>query len=627
MAPLTSRVESRYFLRGEHEAMCGITGLIDWEQDLTRQRFLLERMVKTLQHRGPDDEGFWFSPHAALAHRRLFVIDPQGGAQPMVYEQANHTYVITYNGELYNFRELRCELESRGHIFCSRSDTEVLLHAYVEWGEDCLHRLNGIFAFALWDDHRQRLLMARDHLGVKPLFYAWRGGTFLFGSELKALLAHPLVQPEVDADGLAEVCVRVFLHTPGFGVYRNISELRPGHYAIVDRAGTQIRPYWVLRSVPHLDDLQTTADYIRALLEDIVQRQLFADVPVVSLLSGGVDSSGLVALADKVLRREEKSLHTYSIDFAESERDFLPVLSRPGYDQFWVERVSTCVGTTHHTITVDTPELLDHLFAQLYAHDLPGMGQLETSLYLLFKAMKQDATVTLSGESADEVFGGYFWFHRAEAMNAATFPWTTELPFRDILSREILENVRVDDYIARRYREALPEVPRLPDEDAYAAKKREFFYLHLTRYLPTLLERKDRMSMAVGFEARVPYCDYRLVEYAFNVPWEMKTVDQIEKGILRRALSGVLPDDVRYRKKSAYPATRNPSYLQAVQQMILDLLNTPGAPLLRLIDRPKIRMLAEAQASPRAMVGIVGILDYLIQMNAWLTEYHVSLCL
>ncbi|QBD77469.1 asparagine synthase (glutamine-hydrolyzing) [Ktedonosporobacter rubrisoli] len=605
--------------------MCGITGMIDWERDLTQQRPLLERMLRTLQARGPDAEGCWLSARAALAHRRLVVIDPQGGAQPMVLKQDGNVYVITYNGELYNFKELRSELESRGHTFLSRSDTEVLLHAYVEWREDCLHRLNGMFAFALWDENKQLLLMARDHLGIKPLFYAERAGTFLFGSELKALLAHPLVHPEIDAEGLAEIFVRPVMHTPGCGVYRNVSELRPGHYAIVDPTGIHIKPYWLLHSFPHSNDVQTSAEYIRSILEDTMQHQLIADVPVVSMLSGGLDSSGLVALAANILRQDGKKLHTYSIDFVESARDFQPDIVRPGYDQFWVERVSASVGTTHHTIAVDTPELLDNLFVQLHAHDLPGMGQLETSLYLLSKAMKQDATVAISGEAADEIFGGYFWFHQQAVMRAATFPWMVEMPLNKILSPEVLENISIDDYVSRRYREALTEIPRLAGEDAYAAKKREISYLHLTRYLPSLLERKDRMSMATGFEVRVPYCEYRLVEYVFNVPWEMKTIGRIEKGILRRALADALPNDVLYRKKSAYPLTRNPSYMHGVQQRMLDLLNTPEAPLLRLINSKLISQIVELQSPHQYSGGIASVLEYLIQINAWLTKYHVSL--
>lgn len=611
--------------------MCGITGWIDWQADLSNQGPILEKMVGCLHRRGPDAEGCWLSPRAALAHRRLIVIDPQGGKQPMLYQVGGHTYAITYNGEIYNFRELRVELEQCGHTFHTHSDTEVLLHAYVEWGNDCINRLNGIFAFGLWDETRQQLLMARDHLGVKPLFYAQRGSALLFGSEIKALLAHPLVKAEVDAEGLSEV-FSIGRITPGCGVFRDVHELRPGHMMIVNRERARTIRYWSLRSAPHTDDLDTTAERIRALLEDTVRRQLIADMPVVAMLSGGLDSSGLTALAGREFQREGKTLHTYSLDFVDSAQHFQDSAIRPNLDAPWVQRVSEHVGTTHHTIMIDTPELVENMLVSLYAHDMPGMGQMEASLYILFKAMKQDATVAISGESADEVFGGYPWFHNEATLNTPTFPWMALMGGRDQaawLSAEAREQLRPNEYIERRYQEALAEVPRLAGENARDARIREILYLNQTRFLSMLLNRKDRMSMAVGFEVRVPFCDYRLVEYVWNIPWEMKTVDSIEKGILRRALAGVLPDDARMRRKSAYPASQNPTYLQAIRDWTLQVINDPQAPIRPFVNVPVIQAMAagnipsmEGQPSDFAVM----LLERIIHINTWLKDYHISIC-
>src|SRR5205823_4800149 len=333
--------------------------------------------------------------------------------QPMVYQEGERTYAITYNGEIYNFRELRRELESYGHTFRTRSDTEVLLHAYIEWGEACVRRLNGIFAFGLWDEQKQQLLLARDHLGVKPLFYAQRGSAILFGSELKVLLAHPLVKAEVDADGLAA----------------------------------------------------------------------------------------------NEFKREGKQLHTYSIDFVESAEHFHSTALHPSLDAPWVKRMSEYLGTQHHTITVDASALVESLLVPLYAHDFPTAGQMTSSLYLLFKAMKQEATVALSGESADEVFGGYPWFHSEAALKAQTFPWLPAFgeSATSWVSADLVQKVHPTDHIEQQYRQAIAEVPTLEREDALAARRREMFYLNLTRFLPFLLDRKDRMSMATGFEARVPF--------------------------------------------------------------------------------------------------------------------------
>lgn len=616
--------------------MCGITGWIDWEEDLTQQGALMRQMADTLNHRGPDAQGQWLTPHAALAHRRLEVIDPRGGAQPMVYQLAERTYAITYNGEIYNFREIRRELETRGHTFHTLSDTEVLLHAYVEWGIECINHLNGIFAFGLWDEQQQRLLLARDHMGVKPLYYAQRGSALLFGSELKALLAHPKVKAEINAQGLAELFS--FRHTPGSGVYRDVHELRPAHLAIYDRNGLHISRYWSLRSTPHTDTVQATAEHIRALLQDTVQHQLIADVPLVAMLSGGLDSSALTSMAAREFQLEGKQLHTYSIDFADSAEHFQESSIRPSLDAPWVKKVSAYAGTAHHTLTVDTPELIENLLVPMHAFDLPLMGQMATSLYLLFKEMKRDAKVALSGESADEVFGGYPWFHSAAAFNAPTFPWIAAMAdemsrsqssggtdMMAWLSDHLRQIIDPATHLTQQYQTALAEVPRLEGEDAREARMREIFYMNLTYFLPMLLDRKDLMSMATGFEVRVPFCDYRLVEYVWNIPWDIKNTGNIEKGILREALTGILPDDARKRRKSAYPSSQNPTYLNALREWTLHIINDANAPVQPLINLQVMRALAEDKVPGLHGEAATYLFERIIQTNAWLKEYQVTI--
>jgi asparagine synthase (glutamine-hydrolysing) len=616
--------------------MCGIVGWIDWSANLTNQGSVIERMASTQGHRGPDMTGCWLSPHAILAHRRLTVIDPNCGPQPMVYGEEGATYALTYNGEIYNFRELRHELEMRGHTFHTHSDTEVLLHSYLEWSEQCVQHLNGIFAFGLWDEAKQRLLLARDHMGVKPLFYAQRGSAVLFSSEQKALLAHPLIKPEVDLENLASIFMFVG-HIPGTSGYRNVHEVRPGHIQLFERDRSQTIQYWSLRSAVHTDDLATTEEYVRSLLEDTVKRQLIADVPVVTMLSGGLDSSGLTALAGREFQLVGKTLNSYSIDFVDSAEHFHGQALRPSLDGPWVQRVSEHVGTQHHTIMVDTPELVENLLVPMRAHDLPTIGQIETSLYLLFKTMKQNATVALSGESADEVFGGYPWFYGEDVINAQTFPWLANVGLREgrsmpiegalsaWLSDDFRQKLQLEAYISRQYQQAIAEVPRLEGEDALSAKMRELSYLNLTRFLPMLLDRKDRTSMAVGFEVRVPFCDYRLVEYVWNIPWEMKTVGNIEKGILRRAFANVLPDDARNRKKSAYPTSQHPAYLQAVCKWTLHILDSANEPVHALVNIAIVRAIAERKVPFVSDDMVVALCERIIQLNAWLKEYHVIL--
>jgi asparagine synthase (glutamine-hydrolysing) len=614
--------------------MCGIAGWVDWERDLTQEEQTVRAMGETLACRGPDASDVWVSRSAAFAHRRLTVVDPEGGGQPMTRLFGDRTYTITYNGELYNTDDVRHELVQRGYQFHSYSDTEVVLVSYVEWGPEALERLNGIFAYAIWDDANRTLFMARDRLGVKPLFYARRGHSLLFGSELKALLANPLVQPVIDQEGLAEVFCVGPGRTPGHGVFKDVHELKPGHYLVATPERQHVMAYWQLHAEPHTDDVPTTIATVRELLVDIVNRQLVSDVPVCTFLSGGVDSSAVSAIAAEAYRKRGlEPLNTYSIDFVDMAEHFQANNFQTGLDAPWARRVSEYIGSTHHPVVFGMEEQLEHLFTPIRARDLPGMYDIDSSLYLFCKAVKEQATVALSGEAADEVFGGYPWFHREESLQADTFPWSLKLQERiHIMSPALRETVRPTEYVADRYREALAEVPRLPGEEAREARVREIAYLSITRFLATLLDRKDRMSMATGLEVRVPFCDHRLVQYVFNIPWSIKTTGGQVKGVLREAMRGYLPDDVLARKKSPYPSDPNPRYLEATRSLALHLLEDAQAPIRALIDANAIRELAQLSYNKSEhrpwfgqIAGIAQMFHYVIQIDRWLRDYKVRI--
>ncbi len=613
--------------------MCGITGWIDWQQNLTQQRTVLDRMTAALTHRGPDDSGTWISVHAALGHRRLSVVDPEGGSQPMLRQAGNRRYVIVYNGELYNTSELRSELVSRGHKFRSHSDTEVLLASYIEWGSLCVEKLNGIYAFAVWNDIEQSLFMARDRLGVKPLFYSLYQHGLLFGSELKALLAHPNVKPRVDAEGLAEIFYLGPSRTPGHGIFKNINELKPGHWMLFNRSGIKIKRYWQLKSEPHLDGPETTALKVRELLADSVKRQLVADVPVCTFLSGGIDSSALTAFADREFKKKNAGpLHTYSIDYVDNDKNFHVSEFQPSSDNDWIELVSENLNTKHHYVYVDTPQLTGALTTAVTARDLPGMADIDSSLYLFCQEIKQNATVALSGECADEIFGGYPWFHNSESLNANTFPWLRYLNQRtELLSPQILEKIDPYEYVNQRYQETINEVPKLAGENKEESRRREMFYLNMMWFMANLLERKDRMSMATGLEVRVPFCDHRLVEYVWNIPWEMKNYGGQEKGILRHALDGILPKPILQRRKSPYPKTHNPNYMAAVSGWLKNILQDGTSPLLPLINVEKVKSLLKPTKDTfnkpwfgQLMTG-PQLMAYLCQVDYWLREYQVDI--
>jgi asparagine synthase (glutamine-hydrolysing) len=605
--------------------MSGITGWIDWERDLSGEQDVLSKMTNAIQHRGPDDEGYWFSERAAIGHRRLFVIDPAGGKQPMVYRSGDHSIVLSYNGFIYNFKDLKAELENLGHRFKSESDAEVLLHSYLEWGEEFVQRINGVFAFAIWDERRQALILGRDRIGVKPLFYKVHNSGVLFGSELKAILAHPEVKPEVDVEGFSEVFGMGPVRTPGFGVFRGIQEVKQGHYIVFTKDKADHRQYWKLESKPHEDDVDTTVEKIREILKDNVKRQLIADAPVVSMLSGGLDSSGLTSMAARYLAEEGKQLGTYSLDFAGSDQHFKADLLHVSRDEPFVKIVAEYANTDHHTVVINHDQLTEHVFLPVKAHDLPALGEMEASLHLLFREMKKNAVATLSGESADEVFSGYPWFHQDEFLFSGTFPWSAQIRyFKEVLNEEAINTLQPEEHRNRRYQEAVSEVPKLDGETGIEEKQREMSYLFITRFLPFMLERKDRISMYNGFEARVPFSDYRLVQYLFNIPYSMKTVDKVEKSLLRRAFKGYLPEEVRTRKKSAYPSTTDPVYYQNIRKMLNELIEDPKAPVVPLLDKQKIHHISD-NLFEKSPFEVGKMMEYILQINKWMQDYNISL--
>jgi asparagine synthase (glutamine-hydrolysing) len=608
--------------------MCGITGWVDFGRDLRGQRAAIAAMTATMICRGPDAGEVWVSAHAAIGHRRLSVIDLPGGGQPM-HAPGEDDVVLTFSGEIYNHADLRRELAARGHQFLTRSDTEVLLHCYLEWGADCVGRLNGMFAFGVWDGRRQELLLARDRLGVKPLYYAPLAEGVLFGSEPKAVFAHPQFRPEIDAEGLAELFSQVGTGTPGHGVYRGLCQVRPGTLVRSGRDGIRTSVYWTLEAREHADDLATTAGTVRELLADAVDRQTVADVPLCSLLSGGLDSSVLSALAAGSLRRRDHGkLATFSVDFAGSIDAFMPDQLRPSHDEPFARAAAEHIGSRHGTITLNAEDLVEAQWLPFAAHDLPTFGDMYVSFAVLCREISKQSTVALSGEGADEVFGGYPWFHVPALLAAPTFPWAARGSWEPLLHPDVRARVRLGEYAADRYAQALAEVPQLAGESPWERRIREVLYLGLTRWLPLLLDRKDRLSMAYGLEVRVPFTDHRLVEYVWNVPWAMKEADGIEKGLLRTAAHGLLPADLLRRRKSIYPGAADQAYQRAIDAQLRGLLVQPDAPLFGLISRE--RLTAAYAADPR-LPGLMSVqpsstspVAFLLDVNRWLEHSGVT---
>lgn len=615
--------------------MCGITGWIDWQKRLPPEecRRCLKPMVEALKLRGPDDGGMFIDGAAALGHRRLSVMDPENGQQPMILYRNGRRYVIVYNGELYNTPELCQELKMKGLQPVTQCDTEVLLLCYIAFGEKCVTKFNGIFAFVIWDEAAETAFAARDRIGVKPFFYAQTDGCFVFASEVKSLLLYPSLEAAIDEEGLAEILMLGPGRTPGYGILKGIDELRPGCQLTATRFRTEVRPYWWLKSQKHTDSFADTVAHLRWLLEDTVQRQLVSDVSVGTFLSGGLDSSALTALAAEYYRKNGRGrLKTFSVDYVENEKYFTANAFQPNSDAPWVKRMVEYAGTEHTRVLIDNIELAKALPKALLARDYPGMADVDTSLYLFCREIKKQATVVLSGECADEIFGGYPWFFRPEMVNATTFPWSPDTKLRlSWLNDSVKRRIDLLGHVRTRYEQALRETPELDGEDAAEQRMRQIFYLSLTRWMPTLLDRKDRMSMAFGLEVRVPYCDHRIVEYLWNVPWHMKYGGIREKGLLRHALSGKLPNDVLWRRKSPYPKTYNPEYLKMVRNWALDILQERDNLLRELLDTAAVKQLLQPGGTPvhlpwfGQLMATPQLYAYIIQLDTWFKHYKVKL--
>lgn len=603
--------------------MCAISGMVglpaeDWVQDA---------MLATMHRRGPDEHGAFQEGDATLLHSRLAIIDLNRGKQPMELTWEGEQYVLIYNGELYNTRELRQDLQAKGHVFLGHSDTEVVLHAYAQYGAQCVERLNGIFAFAVWEKKRRTLFLARDRIGVKPLFYKQQGNGLIFASEIKTILAHPSVNAELDATGAAQLILLGPGRTPGSGVFRDIQEIEPGCWGYYRDGKLSLYRYWRLLDRVHTDTFEDTAAYVRFLVQDAIRRQMVSDVPVGTFLSGGLDSSLITAVCAREMDSRGEILHTFSVDYENNERYFKANKFQPNSDNAYIRLMQETLGTLHHWSVLTPEDLMAVLEDATIARDLPGMADVDFSLLAFCKEIRPSVKVALSGECADEIFGGYPWYRDPEIREQTGFPWAQNTLQRAALLRDDL-NENACSFVMDAYSQTCRESDVLPDASPLERRMKEMVNLNFRWFMQTLLDRKDRMSMYHSLEVRVPFCDYRIAEYLYGVPWEMKDYRGQEKGLLRFAMEGLLPEKVLYRKKSPYPKTFDPRYEQLVLARFQTLLNE-DAPLWYLVSRreagkmilsePRWPWYGQLMRRPQTMA-------YLLQMDFWLKHYKVEFC-
>ncbi|MBO5372044.1 MAG: asparagine synthase (glutamine-hydrolyzing) [Lachnospiraceae bacterium] len=615
--------------------MCGIAGFCNLDMDYTKEKAkwmdVLNHMNTVQRHRGPDGEGTYLRENCGLGHVRLTIIDLVTGQQPMIRRHLGRECAIVFNGEIYNMKELKAELLSVGASFETTSDTEVILIGYMMYGKAFIQRLNGIFAIAIWDSTIRKLLLFRDRLGVKPLFYTKKENTFIFASEIKGLFAYPNVKPIVDKDGLCEIFALGPAKSYGKGVFKDIFEVLPGHCMIVDGAAFYDEAFWKLESHPHEDSFDKTIEKTAWLIEDSVKKQMLSDIPISTFLSGGIDSSLVTAICAKELHAQGKELNTFSFDFVDNNKYFKSNRFQPSQDRPFVEQMVEYCGTNHRFLECSNTDQLECLYKAVDARDLPCMADVESSMLYFCSQVVPFNKVTLTGECADEIFGGYPWFHSKDAFATDAFPWSPNMKPRQILlDNALIRELRMEEYVHAAYEKTIQETPLLTEDSPEEKRRREIAYLNLRWFMVTLLDRMDRTSMYNGLEARVPFADHRIVEYVFNIPWEMKCANGIVKGLLRHAGKDYLPADILWRKKSPYPKTYDPQYERMLGRQLKEVLATPNAPIRSLLDTKKVqRFLNSPSDYGRPWYGqlMAGpqMLAFMLQVNYWLEKYSVSI--
>lgn len=615
--------------------MCGISGFCcfdtDFNKNYNKWHNVLVDMRESLAHRGKDETGEYLKKNIGLSHTRLSIRDLYNGNQPMIKTINNVEYAIVYNGEIYDTEALKAELEKKGYVFDGTSDTEIILYSFIEYGKKCVEKLNGIFAFCIWHSGENKLYLFRDRSGVKPLFYTIENNTLIFASEIKALFCHPYVTPEININSFREIFGIGPARTEGFGVFKNIYEIKYGHYGEFSINGFTEKAYWKLSTLKTNHNYEETVQNVNQLITSAVEYQMVSDVPVCSFLSGGVDSCIVTALASNYLQKQGKTLNTFSFDFTDNNKYFKSNSFQPEQDRPYVDIMLKEYNLNHTYLECSNEELADMLYCSVDAKDLPGMADVDASMLYFCKLVKEHNKVALTGECADEIFGGYPWFYREDLMNSDTFPWSIDTqPRLELLDNDFIDNLNINEYIKARYKDSLSEMPEIDYKDETERRRYEITFLNLKWFMTTLLDRMDRASMYSGLEARVPYADHRIIEYLWNFPWEYKNHNGIVKGLLRDSMKGLLPEKILFRKKSPYPKTYNPIYEKILKERVLEIISNNNSPIMPIIDKTKIVKFICGESNygkpwfGQLMAG-PQMLAYIIQVNYWLKKFNLTI--
>ena len=603
--------------------MCSICGEVNFDLPTINKDEILN-MSKKMKHRGPDESDIICCKGATLAHNRLSVMDLENGHQPMSVFYGNKKYTIVYNGEIYNLGELRDEIKRRGIFLKTRCDTELVLYSYILYGDECPKYLNGIFAFAVYDG--ERLFLARDRFGVKPLYFSVRDNSFIFASEIKAMLSHSKISSDVSREGLWEILYLSPNFVNGKSPFKDILELLPGECMIFSKNGLRRWKYWQVVAKPFFKDKKYATEKTRELVSSAIKSQLVSDAPLSVLLSGGLDSSVVSAVASEHYKERGEILSTYSFEYEGNRESFRSSEFQPQSDDEYAIYLANYLGTNHTVLRCPTNELISDLEIATTLRDMPGQADIDSSLYYFCKEIKKNHTVTLSGECSDEIFGGYPWFYKEKMLYSDFFPWIHSPRLRPSLFKDSVSNSDEGfDYVREIYRKTLLECPTLKSDTPEMKTSRIASHLSVSYFMTSLLQRKDRMSMGSGLEVRVPFSDYRIYEFVFNVPWEIKFENQVEKALLRNAMCNYLPEKILNRKKSPYPKTHNKEYFEGVMRLFNQRYERSHY-LKECLDLERLyEVISKGGTWFGQLMDTPQLIAWLIQLDFWIEKYKVNI--
>ena len=590
--------------------MCAILGAIN--TDIKKNLF--KEMLELMNNRGKDNTGYYFDKRISLGHKRLAIRDLENGNQPMIYKN----YIIVFNGEIYNTDKIKDVLKKKGYTFDTTSDTEVILKGYHCFKKKVLKHLEGIFAFAIYDKRKKELFLARDRFGVKPLFYTKKKKQFIFSSMIRPILKSKIVKPILTKKELTEILALGPSKKSGSGIFKDIKELRPAHYLIYKHNKVKIKRYWKLKSKKNKDTFEQAKNKVYNLLTNSIKRQMVSDIEIATLLSGGLDSSIITAI---VAQNKKERLTTYSINYEDNDKFFKKNNFTVSEDKHYIDIMSNFFKTNHKEIVISQENVVKLLEDTLYLRDYPGMTDIDSSLYFFSKEISKEHKVILSGECADEIFGGYPWFYRKELSNL--FPWINNISYRQKLIRRDL-NLNIKKEIKKEYKKMIKEMPFKDRKNKY----KKLFYINMTHFMTTLLDRKDRMTMGATIEARVPFADTKLVEYLWNLPFEYKYKDGCEKYLLREAFKNVIPDEILYRKKNPYPKTHHPYFLSEVKKLLKERLKKGN--LEKIFNIYEIEKLIDSNDDYNIpwfgqLMTKPQLIAYLYQFDLWIEKYNIEI--